>query len=401
MKLIQFGAGNIGRSFVGQIFARAGYEVVFVDIDETIVNLLNEHHRYPVEVRDRVCETIWVEGVRAVNGRDSKAVAQELANGDCAATAVGPAALRFLYPVIAEAIQLRVELTDRPLDIILCENLRNAASIVRDGVRQHLPEGFIMESVLGFVETSIGKMVPIITEEQRRANPLAVYAEAYNTLICDRRGFKGPIPEVPQLDPKENMAAYVDRKLFIHNLGHAVTAYRGFLADPNMRFIWEAVERPEVRKAALGAMVESAAALVCEYPGEFTHESHREHIEDLLSRFANQALGDTIYRVGRDLRRKLSPEDRLIGALRLDMKQGVEAWHTIEGIAAALCFRATDETGNLLPGDRDLLERCAQCGLQSVLKDVAGLDSRDPEDNRVLSEIAAIHAKLKDAAGAA
>ena len=40
--LIQFGAGNIGRSFLGQIFARNGWEVVFVDVDELLLKELNQ-----------------------------------------------------------------------------------------------------------------------------------------------------------------------------------------------------------------------------------------------------------------------------------------------------------------------------------------------------------------------
>jgi hypothetical protein len=101
MKLVQFGAGNIGRSFIGQLFARAGYEVVFVDVMPEVVALLNERRRYRVKVKDTPPGTIWVENVRAVNGRDRDRVAEELATADIAGTAVGPAALQHLFPVIA------------------------------------------------------------------------------------------------------------------------------------------------------------------------------------------------------------------------------------------------------------------------------------------------------------
>ena len=107
------------------------------------------------------------------------------------------------------------------------------------------------------------------------------------------------------------MRAYVDRKSFIHNLGHAVTAYLGYVRDPKLVYLWEAVARPDVQAVARAAMWESARALIREYPEEFTEANQDAHIEDLLRRFANRALGDTIFRVGRDLPRKLSPEDRL------------------------------------------------------------------------------------------
>ena len=394
MKLIQFGAGNIGRSFIGQLFSRAGYEVVFVDVMPEVVALLNERRRYRVEVKDDPPGTLWVENVRAVNGRDRDRVAEELATADIAGTAVGPAALPHLFPVIAAGLRLRRERGAGPLDVILCENLRAAAATVREGVVKLLPEEFPLDECLGLVETSIGKMVPIMTAAQRAEDPLAVHAEAYNTLICDAKAFRGPIPSVPGLDPKANMRAYVDRKSFIHNLGHAVTAYVGYVRDPRMVYLWEAVGRPDVREIAAGAMWESARALIREYPEEFTEASQREHIEDLLRRFANRALGDTIFRVGRDVPRKLSPEDRLVGALRLDMRHGVPAPNTLVGIAAAMRFRAADEEGRLHPPDAAFIEEWISRGPEAILAGVCGLDPADPSEAACIREVAAAYERI-------
>ena len=157
MKLVQFGAGNIGRSFIGQLFSRAGYEVAFVDVMPEMVALLNERRRYRVEVKDERPETIWVENVRAVDGRDRERVVAELTTADIAGTAVGPAALPHLFPVIADAVRARQERGAPPLDIILCENLRSAADTVRAGVARLLPADFPLDESLGLVETSIGK----------------------------------------------------------------------------------------------------------------------------------------------------------------------------------------------------------------------------------------------------
>ena len=212
MKLVVFGAGNIGRSFVGQLFARAGYEVVFIDVDAELIAALNQEGRYSVEIRDRHPEAIWVEGVSAVHGGDRDQVLGQLAEADIAATAVGPKALKHLYPNIAAGLRLRHERGAPPLDIIICENLRNAAGVFLEGLHAHLPDDFPLEAMVGLIETSIGKMVPIMPDEVRERDPLLLYAEAYNTLILDAKGFRNPIPNVPGLDPKENMAAYVDRK---------------------------------------------------------------------------------------------------------------------------------------------------------------------------------------------
>jgi mannitol-1-phosphate 5-dehydrogenase len=390
--LVQFGAGNIGRSFIAQLFSRGGYEVVFVDVVDELVALLNERRAYRVLVKDTPPGEIPVTNVRAVHGKDLDAVAATLADADIAATAVGPNALPYIYPAIARGLQARyAKHGPRPLDIILAENLRNAASIVRDGLRPHLPADFPLDAMTGLVETSIGKMVPIMTEAQRRDDPLAVFAEAYNNLILDSLAFKNPIPDVAGLVPKRNMAAYVDRKLFVHNLGHAAVSYLGYRYDPYLDYIWQVTEIPAVREAAEAAMWESARALIAAYPDEFTAENQGAHIADLLRRFTNRALGDTVFRVGRDLLRKLSREDRVIGAMCFDQAHGVACPATAQVAAAALEFRGTDERGRLSgPDERFAQEYYAQ-GLDAVFTRVCGLDLANPADAAIADAIRTAH----------
>lgn len=394
MKIVVFGAGNIGRSFIGQLFARAGYRVVFVDVDQALVAALNREGRYRIEVRDRMPETIWVEDVSAVDGRNTAAVAAELAAADIAATAVGPQALPFIYPAIAAGLVLRLSSGAPPLDIIICENLRSAAEAFRRGLQELLPAGFPLDERVGLIETSIGKMVPIMPEEVRRSDPLLLYAEAYNTLILDAKAFKNRIPDVPGLDPKQDMPAYVDRKAFVHNCGHASAAYLGYLARPTSPLLWQIMEDGRVRELTRRAMSESARALIKRYPTEFTEGNQHDHIEDLLSRFANRALGDTVYRVGRDLPRKLSREDRMIGALLMDATEGVEAPYTTLATAAGFLFRATDERGELFPADALFGQQLDRSGVAWVLAEVCGLDAADPTDARIGAAIRSAHDRL-------
>jgi mannitol-1-phosphate 5-dehydrogenase len=398
MKLVQFGAGNIGRAFVGQLFARAGWEVVFVEVDAALIEALNCAHQYAVEIRDEPPDRIIVENVRAVDGRERDLVAEEVATADIAATAVGPHALPSVYPLLAAGLLRRRELCQLPLDILICENLRSAADIFRENLARELPEDFDIECDVGLIETSIGKMVPLISDAERRRDPLTVYAEAFNTLIVDGRAFKRPVPDVPGLDAKDNIAAYVDRKSFIHNLGHAAAAYLGFVARPDEPYLWQVLEDPRVEAITRGAMWESGHALIAEYPVEFNRENQREHIEDLLRRFRNRRLGDTVYRVGRDLFRKLGPEDRVVGALRLQMKRGIEPRATTAALASALLFRARDDEGNLLADDARFAAALGEVGLQAMLVDVCGLNPKDRGDSGVIAQTVGLCDQLRDQA---
>jgi len=384
-KIIIFGAGNIGRSFIGQLFSRSGYEAVFIDIDDKIINALNGRRRYRIEIKDAHPETIWVENVRAVHGKDAEKVANEIVTADIMATAVGPNNLPYIYGNIAKGLLKRLELNSGPIDIIICENIRDASKIFKEGLSKHLPESYPLDSTVGLVETSIGKMVPMMTEKQRKEDPLLLFAEAYNILIADKMGFKGEIPKVEGLEAKENMAAYVDRKLFVHNMGHAVTAYLAYITDPKMKYIWEAISDDCIQKAVKGAMWESGRALIAEYHEDFNEENMREHIDDLICRFRNKALWDTIYRVGRDVPRKLSRNDRLIGSLILDAKHGVPAPCTTIGAAAAMLFRGKDEKGEMYEKDRIFSEETYPCGIDFILKEVCGLDFKS--DRKLIDNI--------------
>ncbi|HUX00615.1 MAG TPA: mannitol-1-phosphate 5-dehydrogenase [Phycisphaerae bacterium] len=376
--LLQFGAGRIGRSLVGALFSRAGYEVLFVDTDARLIDALNARREYLIRVKDVLPPgapaEIHVRNVRGLAASDIEVVSAAVAEADLIGTAVGAAALSALFPVLARGLRRR----RRPVSIILCENLRHAARLVREGLEPRLPAGFDFEHLVGLVETSIGKMVPILPPEVSQHDPLEVWAEAYNQIIADRQGIRGEPPEVEGLVLKSNFPAYVDRKLFIHNLGHAAAAYHGSLAGKET--IWECVAEERIRAETRAAMGESAWALAREYPGEFTEADLAAHADDLLRRFDNRVLGDTVYRVGADLFRKLGPDDRLIGAMRLVAAHGGRPEHIARAVAAALRFKAVGPDGRMLPRDEEFHRMLEARGPKATLREVSGLDPGVPGD---------------------
>lgn len=380
--LIQFGAGNIGRSFVGQIFARNGWEVVFVDVDTALLERINQDGSYDVVIKepDGSEERITVSGVRGVDARDGEAVSRELRRTAYVGTSVGSGAIGHVIPHLAAECERRYrEERDRtPYDIILAENIHDGAALVRGLLRSALPNDLPPSTLPGVVECSVGKMVPLLTEEAKRREPTTLFAERYNTLILDSNAWKNPIPDVPELAPVENIGAYVDRKLFIHNLGHAAVAYLGHPRHPEATYLYELLEDKTVAEGARRAMECSAEALIAAYPESFDREQLKEHIEDLLRRFSNRALGDTVHRVGRDLKRKLSGEDRVVGAIRLALRHGIDPQPIAEVYRDALRFKAPDEGGSLFPGDAEFQETLSKEGAAYALREVSGLREGEP-----------------------
>ena len=374
-KLVLFGAGKIGRSFIAQLFSRAGYETVFVDIDQNLIRLLNERKAYPVVIRDKQQEIIRVENVRAVHVSETDKVMEELAGAAIVATSVGQKGLPSLFPLLAEGLQLRRQKNELPLDILIAENIRNADLLFQRELKKYLPKNYPFEKLVGLVETSIGKMVPIMTAKDMEEDALQIFAEAYNTLPVDAKAFKNPVPDVQGLAPKQNMKAWVDRKSFIHNLGHAAAAYFGYLEHPEENLLWKVLADKKVYHKTRDTMLQSVGILAKKYPEEFTFTGLEAHTDDLLQRFQNRSLGDTVFRVGCDLHRKLDRNDRLAGAIHLAREEQLSYEKILEALVAGFYFRETDENGKLFPADRQFISDLEQSGFEKLFQKITGINN--------------------------
>jgi mannitol-1-phosphate 5-dehydrogenase len=373
-EIVIFGAGKIGRSFIGQLFGCSGYKVVFIDVDPLIIGLLNQQGRYRVVIKGETEEEIIVPNVRAISAMDKDRVADAVAGAGIMAISVGKNALEKVIPVIAAGLIKRsIDSPGTPLDIIIAENMLSAADFVREQLIKNLPSSFHVDSLVGLIETSIGKMVPIMPLAELEKDPLVVFAEPYNTLILDGKGFKLPIPEINGLAPKSNIRAWVDRKAFIHNLGHATAAYYGYSKYPDAVYMYELLDDKDVLQFTRRVMLQSAEILKAAYPGEFTDADLEDHIDDLIHRFRNKALQDTVFRVGQDLTRKLSYDDRFMGAIHLAMQYHKPFNLILYAMSYGLSFRAKDETGNCFPSDINFHDSLTK-DFESTLTGLPGFD---------------------------
>ena len=331
---VMYGGGNIGRGFIGALLSQSGYRVTFIDVAEPVIKALQENKKYPIRiVSTEGYEDVWVENVTAVNGNLPEAV-DAISNCDIMATAVGARILKFIVPNIVAGLRKRWEMNKGPLNIIICENLNDANKILEGMLKEQLTEEECkkFDETVGLVEASIGRMVPVQTEEMKDGEPMRVCVEKYGFLPVDKAAFKGEVPEIKNMVPYAPFDYYIKRKLYVHNMGHAICAYLGDLLG--LEYIYQSIAVPEVRVLVQNAMLESAQTLHKHYGAELT--ALQAHITDLLYRFTNVALKDTCQRVGGDPARKLSPADRLIGSSLLVIEEGITPAYIAVGAAAGL-----------------------------------------------------------------
>ncbi|EPC6047093.1 TPA: mannitol-1-phosphate 5-dehydrogenase [Serratia marcescens] len=376
MKALHFGAGNIGRGFIGKLLADAGIEVTFADVNQTVLDLLNSRKSYSVHVVGEQERVERVNNVSAVNS-GSEAAAALIAEADLVTTAVGPQILAKIAGTIAKGLVLRHQQGNvQPLNIIACENMVRGTSQLKQHVFAALPqdEQAWVEQHVGFVDSAVDRIVPPADS----SDPLEVTVETFSEWIVDQTQFKGQPPAIAGMELTDNLMAFVERKLFTLNTGHAITAYLGQRAG--LQTIRDAILDPAIRRVVKGAMEESGEVLIKRYG--FDADKHAAYINKILGRFENPYLHDDVERVGRQPLRKLSAGDRLIKPLLGTLEYGLPHAYLIQGIAAAMSYRSEQD-----PQAQELAELLNTLGPKAALAQISGL----PAESEVVEEAVAVY----------
>lgn len=365
---VQFGAGNIGRGFIGQMLSQAGYRLCFVDVVEPLLELINQRGKYTIiEVDGSSRQEILIKDVQALDGKKEADVIQAITQADLVTTAVGPNILRVVAPGIAKGLQQRAELKlETPLNVIACENLIGNSTILRQYVFEHLPAEHqpYVERYVGFPDCVVDRVVTTPDEAQLARDPLSVIAEGQGQWIVDRTACVGELPAIEGMKLTDNLAAYVEQKIFTLNTAHAVTGYLGYLKG--YQFIHEAVRDPEIRCIVLGVLWEFGAVLTKRH--NLDPVAQQQYAAQTLKRFENSTIPDPVIRVGREPKRKLAPTDRLVRPATLALEAGVKPDHLVIGIAAALSFDAPDD-----PQALELAQEIETKGIEQILAEVSDL----------------------------
>lgn len=364
MKVIHFGAGNIGRGFIGKLLADANSEMIFADVNQQLIDQLAHQQSYQVHVVGEEHIVEKVQRVNAVNSMDPKTV-EHIAIADMVTTAVGPQILEKIAATLAKGIQKRREIgNSKPLNIIACENMVRGTSQLKQHVLAHLCDSMHqwVEENVGFVDSAVDRIVPPMGAAND--DPLDVTVETFSEWIVDQTQFVGDIPEIKGMELTENLLAFVERKLFTLNTGHAITAYLGQLKG--YQTVYDAINDPQIAEIVKGAMQESGQVLIQRY--RFDPIKHQQYIDKILKRFANPYLHDNVERVGRQPMRKLSPEDRLIKPLLGTLEYQLANHYLVIGIAAALHFRSEAD-----PQAVEMAKYISENGVDEAVKRFCGL----------------------------
>ncbi|TGC91927.1 mannitol-1-phosphate 5-dehydrogenase [Salmonella enterica subsp. enterica serovar Wilhelmsburg] len=366
MKALHFGAGNIGRGFIGKLLADAGIQLTFADVNQVVLDALNARHSYQVHVVGENEQVDTVSGVNAVSSIGDDVV-DLIAHVDLITTAVGPVVLERIAPAIAKGlVKRKAQGVDAPLNIIACENMVRGTTQLKGHVMNALADGdkAWVEQHVGFVDSAVDRIVP--PSASATNDPLEVTVETFSEWIVDKTQFKGALPNIPGMELTDNLMAFVERKLFTLNTGHAITAYLGKLAGHQT--IRAAILDESIRAVVKGAMEESGAVLIKRYG--FDADKHAASIQNIVGRYENPSLKYHVERVGRHPLGNSSAADRLVKPLLGTLEYGLPHVNLVKGIAAAMHFRSDED-----PQAQELAVLITEKGPQAALAQISGLDA--------------------------
>ena len=379
-RAIQFGAGNIGRGFIGAVLSEAGYHVVFADVNMEVIDRINKDGAYTVHIMDVESRDVRISNISGVDSGGGEIV-DEIVRAEIITTAVGLRILPFIAPAIAKGIAARRAAgVGEPLNVIACENGIRATSQLREEVYKHLSaeEAAWCDAHVGFADCSVDRIVPPVRSE----NPIDVVVENFYEWNVEEKSFVGGAPHIEGMNLADNLLAYIERKLFTLNTGHAITAYLGRMKG--LATIDESIADPAIFAIVKEAMQQSGQALVEKFG--FDRDAHFKYIDKIIGRFKNPYLKDDVARVGREPLRKLSSTDRLGKPMMTAREYGLPCDKLLLGIGAALHYNNPED-----PQSVKMQELIAAKGLRQAVSEITSIPAIDP----VIEEIAAATAEVE------
>ena len=246
------------------------------------------------------------------------------------------------------------------------------------------------------LNTVIGKMSGVISTpaEMHRLGlaPLVpgfercVLVEEFNRILVSRVTLSGFQRAITVFQERDDLLPFEEAKLFGHNAIHAllgsIARLKGYEVMSEIRS-----DRHLMDLGRSAFLEESGKALVARHGGTgdrlFTPTGMKEYAEDLLERMTNPFLHDRVERVIRDPRRKLGWSDRLFGAMRLALSQGIRPAGLAIGAAATLAFALEREPGSTEPA-------------RQYLASIWGAEATGAQKEECLALVEAAQGKLAD-----
>lgn len=348
-EVLVVGMGAIGLAYLGPMLSRQGYRLHFMERNRERMEAMRYQERSGYDVMLCGAGSSGRQEVNGISIIDASDIGRMGALGlriDTVFMAVGLDNLADLALQIAYLVQRRYAYRiERPINFVFNENFavsEDPLAALRHNVRDRLgsPEIEVyFDEFVGLVPAIDEAVVPTpaVDDKVVRAE------EGYPPLFIDQTQWKGCVPfDAPRgaIRLTNSFQSLHLRKLYVHNMGHALIAYLGHFRGHRM--MCAAAADREIMECVRRAMLTICSTLYRRWQYEAPYESAERYVNWRIERYVNDTLADTVQRVGRDPIRKLRPSDRLVGALNYVARFAIPpvnvAMDILIGIVAAMHY---------------------------------------------------------------
>ena len=297
---LHFGAGNIGRGFICPELKKSNYDVVFVDVDEDLINEINLKKEYKITSLDINSESsVVIRDVSGISINDNDSINSYMSKADIISTSVGPKYVQGIYELIDNVN------TSKQIFFIAFENQYRSSTKAQPQNSKNI------ENIIS-IDAVVDKIVP-----PQNNNSLDVVVEKYGSIVLDDLQHK-PLDESDIVTYGDYEVEFI-KKLWLLNGLHLKLAYFGISKD--LQFIHEIFEHDEYKSYAIDALEALATAFISKT--DYEHELS-EFKKSILNRFSQPALKDKVVRVARNPKLKFSKNERFQAPLDVLINNGME-----------------------------------------------------------------------------
>ena len=365
---VHFGAGNIGRGFIGEILFKNGFHIDFVDVNNQIIHALNEKSKYEIEIAQEGQPRIEIANVAGINSKEHpEQVIEAIQKADIITTAIGPNILPFIAELLAKGIEARrVAGNTQALDVMACENMIGGSQFLYQEVKKYLsPEGLTFaENYIGFPNAAVDRIVPAQSHE----DPLFVVVEPFNEWVVETKRLKNPDLRLEYVHYEEDLEPFIERKLFSVNSGHATSAYIG--AHYGAKTILEALQNPDIKSQIEAVLAEIRNLLIAKW--NFDKKELENYHKVIIERFENPFIVDDVSRVARTPIRKLGYNERFIRPIRELKERGLSYENLLKTVGYAFDYRDVNDEESV-----KLEQLLSNEPIREVVAQITGLNDQE------------------------
>lgn len=344
MKNLHFGAGNIGRGFIGELLNKSGYHITFVDINKEVVNDLKHRDTYTIKILDENIEEIELNNFDALNiAEEKEELYKAIGEVELVTTSIGPNVLPIIAKDIAEGLKLKVANSNtKLLDIIACENMIEGSDFLKQEIYKQLTaeEQKFVEVYVGFPNSAVDRIVPA----QKHEDVLLVEVEKFCEWVIEEDKIKvEKNKNIENVHYVKDLNPFIERKLFTVNTGHAALSYiANYLG---IELVSDGAKHTEVRKDFIAVLEETSALL--EKKWGFSKEEMTAYRNKTIKRFENPRIVDNVSRICRTPIRKLGYNERFIKPIRETEELGLSNSALLRACSYILTFKSIEDEQSL------------------------------------------------------